>query len=68
MRVRRLRWIVIAPVVSLLLVAGLWRLSNSRTFQLFGDLIASVPCDEKLVALTLDDGPTPDGTQPTTRS
>jgi peptidoglycan/xylan/chitin deacetylase (PgdA/CDA1 family) len=61
---RRLVWIAIALVSSLLLVAGLWRLSNSRTSQLFGDLVASVPCDQKLVALTLDDGPTPEGTQP----
>jgi peptidoglycan-N-acetylglucosamine deacetylase len=48
------------------LAAGvaLWRLANSRTFQVFGELVARAPCSEPLVALTLDDGPTPDGTEP----
>lgn len=64
MRARWIRRVVVVLVSSLLLAAGLWRLSNSRTFQLFGDVIASVPCNEKLVALTLDDGPTTKGTQP----
>jgi peptidoglycan-N-acetylglucosamine deacetylase len=63
-RARWIRRVVIVLVSSLLLVAGLWRLSNSRTFQLFGDVIASVPCNENLIALTLDDGPTTKGTQP----
>jgi peptidoglycan/xylan/chitin deacetylase (PgdA/CDA1 family) len=35
-----------------------WRVINSRTFQFFGRLVSSVPCTEKYVALTLDDGPT----------
>ncbi len=38
---------------------GGWLLSNARTFQQFGDLVARVDTDEKIVALTLDDGPTP---------
>lgn len=64
MRARWSRWLAAALVSSLLLLAGLWRLSTSRTFQVLGDLVASVPCDQNLVALTLDDGPTPQGTQP----
>lgn len=36
-----------------------WQLSSSRHFQLFGDLIHRVDTDQKLVALTFDDGPTP---------
>jgi len=63
-RARWVRWVVLGLISSLLALAGLWRLSNSRTFQVFGDLVASVPCDQTLVALTLDDGPTPAGTQP----
>lgn len=42
---------------------ALYRLVNARTFQLFGDIVASVPCTAPVVALTLDDGPTPDGTE-----
>jgi len=39
-----------------------WKIANSRTFQFFGAIVASVPCNGKYVALTLDDGPTPEGT------
>lgn len=38
---------------------GLWRLSNSRTFQVTGELISRVEMSDSLVALTFDDGPTP---------
>ncbi|NLE81315.1 MAG: polysaccharide deacetylase family protein [Rhodococcus sp.] len=31
---------------------------NSRTYQLFGDIVSRVETGEKLVALTFDDGPT----------
>jgi peptidoglycan-N-acetylglucosamine deacetylase len=34
-----------------------YRLMNARTFQLFGTLIARVDTNQKLVALTFDDGP-----------
>ncbi|GAA3216680.1 polysaccharide deacetylase family protein [Nonomuraea helvata] len=36
---------------------GLYRLMNARTFQLAGELIDRVATDEKVVALTFDDGP-----------
>jgi chitin deacetylase len=39
--------------------AGLWKVGNSRTFQFFGTVVPRVETDEKLVALTFDDGPTP---------
>lgn len=54
-------WLLLA---SLSVAAGLWKLANSRTFQVFGELVARAPCSEPLVALTLDDGPTPEGTAP----
>ena len=38
---------------------GLREVVNSSTFQLFGDYVASVDTDEKVVALTFDDGPHP---------
>ncbi|WP_229739742.1 polysaccharide deacetylase family protein [Nocardia rhizosphaerihabitans] len=45
-------------VVVLAIVAGLYVLMNSRTYQLTGTLVDRVETDEKLVALTFDDGPT----------
>jgi peptidoglycan-N-acetylglucosamine deacetylase len=52
-------------IVSIILLAGagaLWKISNSRTFQFFGIIVPRVNTAEKVVALTFDDGPTPDGT------
>jgi peptidoglycan/xylan/chitin deacetylase (PgdA/CDA1 family) len=42
----------------LLAAAGAFAYSKSRTSQLFGDLVARVDTDRKVVALTFDDGPT----------
>ncbi|MHC0038325.1 polysaccharide deacetylase family protein [Pseudoneobacillus sp. C159] len=36
---------------------GIWKLINSRSFQFFGGLVQDVETDEKVVALTFDDGP-----------
>ena len=47
----------------LLICFGLWRLSVSRTYQLFGELVSRVETNEKIVALTFDDGPKPDYTE-----
>src|SRR5687767_5654322 len=46
----------------ILLVLATWRLSNSRTFQLFGGIVPRVDTSERVVALTFDDGPTPEAT------
>lgn len=45
-------------VVVVTAVASGYRLSNSRSFQLAGTLVDRVETSEKVVALTLDDGPT----------
>ena len=45
-------------LIVLLALWGAWTLSRSREVQLFGDLIARVPTEAGLVALTFDDGPT----------
>lgn len=37
---------------------GLYVLSNSRTKQLFGEIIARIDTNEPVIALTFDDGPT----------
>lgn len=39
-------------------VFGLYTLSNSRTYQAFGDIAARVETDRPVIALTFDDGPT----------
>lgn len=51
--------LLLALVLLLASAAGLWRLSGSRTFQLFGRIVARVETREKVVALTFDDGPAP---------
>ncbi|WNG57468.1 polysaccharide deacetylase family protein [Archangium gephyra] len=58
-RKRWIRWAVGTPLVVLGLLVGLWQLSRSWTFQLFGELYPRVETTEKVVALTFDDGPRP---------
>lgn len=58
---RMKRWVV-GTVAVLGVVLGLWRLSNARTFQMFGELYRRVETPERVVALTFDDGPGPANT------
>lgn len=54
------RRLVLSGVILAVLVAGLagiFLMSKSRNFQLFGELVARVETDRPLIALTLDDGP-----------
>jgi len=47
--------------VSVLLVflgTGVWQLSRSRTYQVFGEIIPRVETTKPVLALTFDDGPT----------
>jgi len=56
----RRRWLtLLAAFLAILLLGavGLYQLMNARTFQLAGELIDRVATDEKVVALTFDDGP-----------
>jgi peptidoglycan/xylan/chitin deacetylase (PgdA/CDA1 family) len=69
---RRLsKWRLIAMVTlaaAMMMTAasyGVWSLSRSRDFQLFGKIIPRIETAEKVVALTFDDGPTPAYTQAT---
>ena len=50
--------IVIGLIVVFLLFFGLMKWMNMRNFQLMGDLTSRVETNEKVVALTFDDGPT----------
>jgi peptidoglycan/xylan/chitin deacetylase (PgdA/CDA1 family) len=53
----RVMVIAMVPVLGLLLLAGIRELARARTFQLFGMLVAETHPRERIVALTLDDGP-----------
>lgn len=55
---KRIIYFGIITIIIFLLLLGTYKLMNSRTVQLFGGLIAEVNTDEKVVALTFDDGPT----------
>lgn len=44
---------------------SLYHLSRNTEYQLFGELVFQVNTDQKVVALTFDDGPTHKGTEPT---
>lgn len=59
----RWRRVVLFPLISTTVVFGglvaAWRLSGSRSTQLFGELVTSVPVADSVVALTFDDGPIP---------
>lgn len=57
--VRRVLGVAAIVVAVILLVgAGAYKVMNSRTFQITGELTARVDTTEKVVALTFDDGPT----------
>lgn len=53
--------IVIAAIVIIVSAALVWQLSKARCIQLVGEVTCRVETEAKLVALTFDDGPTPEG-------
>jgi peptidoglycan-N-acetylglucosamine deacetylase len=55
--VTRLLLVALVPAVGLLVLFGVRQLARSRTFQLFGRLVAETQPRDRIVALTLDDGP-----------
>ncbi|MFQ3543111.1 polysaccharide deacetylase family protein [Halobacillus rhizosphaerae] len=55
---KKVVYAVVAVIILLSLLVGMYRLMNSRSYQLFGELTDQVDTDEKKVALTFDDGPT----------
>ncbi|SDF78567.1 Peptidoglycan/xylan/chitin deacetylase, PgdA/CDA1 family [Lentzea fradiae] len=55
--------VAISLVVVLAAAVSLWNVSGSRTFQFFGEVVDRVDTDEKVIALTFDDGPHPAGTR-----
>lgn len=57
MKKKRMVWLIIVISIPLLLFST-YQVMNARTFQFFGGLTSSVDTDQKVVALTFDDGPT----------
>jgi peptidoglycan/xylan/chitin deacetylase (PgdA/CDA1 family) len=53
-----LRFVAVSLVVSPIMLLAVWKLSNARTVQLFGEIVPRVETAQPLVALTFDDGPT----------
>lgn len=48
-------------ILFIVSAAFIWQLSKARCIQLIGEVTCRVETDSKLVALTFDDGPTPEG-------
>lgn len=48
---------LIAAVALVAVLSAAWALINSRTWQLFGEIVPRVETPRKVVALTFDDGP-----------
>lgn len=59
---KRKRVALLAVAFLLISPVMLWKISRSSTFQFFGEIIPRVDTSQKVVALTLDDGPTATGT------
>lgn len=60
MKAKRLLAASLVLIIGLLVLAfGGYRLVNSRSVQVAGEIVPRVATDEKVVALTFDDGPTP---------
>ncbi|MGG3562377.1 polysaccharide deacetylase family protein [Neobacillus rhizosphaerae] len=57
MKKRRIILIITLIILVLFLLFGTYKLMNMRTFQLFGGLTDKVETNQKVVALTFDDGP-----------
>lgn len=55
---KKLMFIGIGFIVIVLLFAGLFKVTKLRTFQFFGGLTYHAETEEKVIALTFDDGPT----------
>src|SRR5215470_2031644 len=56
---KRLKASLAVVVAVIAVTAAAFRISNSRTFQFFGEIVPRINTRQKVVALTFDDGPTP---------
>lgn len=56
------RWLLLTAALIVVGLVALWQISRSRTFQFFGQIVPRVNTSQKVIALTFDDGPTPEAT------
>jgi peptidoglycan-N-acetylglucosamine deacetylase len=63
MRNKWLKALLVIVVVVVVATTAAYKVSKSRTFQFFGEIVSRVNTREKVVALTFDDGPTPGVTE-----
>ncbi len=54
-------FLAVSAILLVVSAASVWQLSKARCLQLVGEVICRVETEAKLVALTFDDGPTPEG-------
>lgn len=54
---------LVAMALALVAAGGLWRASKARCFALAGEVVCRVETTRKIVALSFDDGPTPEGVE-----
>jgi chitin deacetylase len=59
----RLIILLVVPAIIIASVIIGFQISKSRTFQFFGEIIPRVKTEQKIVALTFDDGPIPGSTE-----
>lgn len=59
---RKLIYFAAAVVLLLAAAISLLEIGKSRAFQFFGEIVPRVETSEKVIALTFDDGPTPEFT------
>jgi chitin deacetylase len=55
---RKLAYFASGIILLMASVLTLWKIGNSRTYQVFGQIVPRVNLSQKVVALTFDDGPT----------
>ena len=58
-KMRLVKLICFGLLFVLIILLATWQLSRSTTYQLFGDIISHIETDQPVIALTFDDGPSP---------
>ena len=58
---RRWRWLALTALLAIALALFLWRASKAECWGLIGEVTCRVETAQPVVALSFDDGPTPEG-------
>lgn len=53
--------IAVFAIILVISATALWQLSKARCLQMVGEVTCRIETDRTIVALTFDDGPTPEG-------